>query len=80
VAYGGLELVMIVDAASFMLNGLLLALLMKPRFPRALSQGRSMLSDLADGFRYLWRTGPVPPPARLPPFACAPNARPGPDC
>ena len=59
VAYGGLELVMIVDAASFVVNGLLLALLMRPRFPRALSQGRSMLSDLADGFRYLWRTGPV---------------------
>jgi MFS family permease len=59
VAFGGLELVMLVDAATFVVNGLLLALLMKPRFPRALSRGRSMLSDLADGFRYLWRTGPV---------------------
>jgi len=59
VAFGGLELVMIVDAATFVVNGLLLALLMKPRFPRSLSQGRSMLSDLGDGFRYLWHTGPV---------------------
>lgn len=59
VAFGGLELVMVVDAATFAVNGLLVALLMTPRFPRALSRGRSMLSDLADGFRYLARTGPV---------------------
>ena len=59
VAVGGLELIMVVDAVTFAINGLILALLMKPRFPRALSHGRSMLADLADGFRYLRRTDPV---------------------
>lgn len=59
VAVGGLELVIVVDAASFVFNDLILDLLMKPRFPRPLSRGGSMLADLADGFRYLRRFGPV---------------------
>jgi MFS family permease len=59
VAVGGLELIMVVDAATFAVNGLMLAVFMNPRFPRALSRGRSILGDLADGFGYLRRTGHV---------------------
>lgn len=59
VAFGGLQLVLVVDAVTFVVNAVMLAAFMRPRFPRALSEGRSMVADLAHGFRYLRRTPPV---------------------
>ncbi len=56
VAFGGIELVMIVDAASFVLLSVLLAGWLKPRFPRALSKGASVLADLRAGWTYLRRS------------------------
>lgn len=50
---------MLVDAASFALIGLVYALWMHPRFPRALSTGTSWRRDLAGGLGYLRRTPPV---------------------
>lgn len=50
---------MLVDAITFVVNGLLLALVMKARFPRPLSRGHSMLADVVGGFGYLRRSRPV---------------------
>jgi MFS family permease len=55
VATGGLASVMAFDAISFAVIAVVLALLLKPRFPLERSRGRSVRSDLADGFRYLRR-------------------------
>jgi hypothetical protein len=59
VAAGGLRLVMIADALSFVAVSVILATLLKPRFPRALSTGASMLGDIAAGLSYIWRTPSV---------------------
>jgi MFS family permease len=59
VAFGGLELVMFADALSFCVIAAMLAFVMRPRFPRELSSGHSMLKDLIGGFGYLRRTKPV---------------------
>jgi MFS family permease len=59
VAAGGLRLVMIVDAASFVALSVLLATVLKPRLPRALSRGRSMRADIVDGLAYIRRTSAV---------------------
>jgi MFS family permease len=55
VAAGGLDVVMVFDAASFVVIAAVLALLLKPRFPRQRSGGATVLADLAEGFRYLRR-------------------------
>jgi len=59
VAAFDVRVAMLVDAASFALIGLVYALWMHPRFPRALSTGTSWRRDLAGGLGYLRRTPPV---------------------
>jgi MFS family permease len=59
VATGGLPAVMLIDAGSFAAIAVVLAALLKPRFPRQRSAGRSVRADLADGFGYLRRTANV---------------------
>jgi hypothetical protein len=56
VAHGGLRDVMIVDAVSFAVIAVVLASLLQPRFPRRLSDGRSVVADLRAGFGYLRST------------------------
>lgn len=55
VAHGGLATVMIVDALSFGVIAVVLALLVKPRLPQPVSTGTSIRADLRDGFAYLRR-------------------------
>lgn len=57
VAHGGLAMVMIVDAASYVVIAVALAFLVKPRLPQPASSGRSIRADLRDGFAYLRRDG-----------------------
>lgn len=59
VAHGGLRDVIILDAVSFGVVAVVLATLIRPRFPRRLSDGSSVLSDLRAGFGYLRRTPSV---------------------
>jgi MFS family permease len=59
VAAGGLRIVMVFDAASFMIIAAVLALVLRPRFPRERSAGTSVISDLVEGFRYLRRVAPA---------------------
>jgi MFS family permease len=59
VAHGGLRDVIIVDAISFGVIAIVLAILVRPRFPRRLSEGHSIWADLRGGFGYLRRTPPV---------------------
>ena len=59
VAAFDVRVAMLVDAASFALIGLVYALWMHPRFPRALSVGTSLRRDLTGGLGYLRRTPPV---------------------
>jgi MFS family permease len=59
VAHGGLRDVIIVDAVSFGVIAVVLATVLRPRFPRQLSEGRSIWSDLRGGFGYLRRTPSV---------------------
>jgi MFS family permease len=59
VALGGIEAVMLLDAASFVAVGLVVALVLRPRFPLPRSTGASVLADLGAGFGYLRRTPPV---------------------
>jgi MFS family permease len=53
VATGGLSDVMVFDAISFAVIAVVLAALIRPRFPLERSAGKSVRSDLVDGFRYL---------------------------
>lgn len=55
VATGGLSLVMVFDALSFVAIAGVLAAWLRPRYPLPRSQGHSIRADLADGFRYLKR-------------------------
>ena len=55
VAFGGLSLVMVADAISFVVIAVVLATVLKPRFPLVRSAGRSVRADVVDGFRYLRR-------------------------
>jgi len=59
VAHGGLRDVIIVDAVSFGVIAVALATVLRPRFPRQLSEGHSIWSDLRGGFGYLRRTPSV---------------------
>lgn len=59
VAHGGLRDVIIVDAVSFGVIAVVLATVLRPRFPRQLSEGHSIWSDLRGGFGYLRRTPSV---------------------
>jgi len=59
VAHGGLRDVIIVDAISFGVIAVVLAIMVRPRFPRQLSEGHSIWADLRGGFGYLRRTPPV---------------------
>ncbi|CAN5425648.1 MFS transporter [soil metagenome] len=59
VAWGGLPLVMAIDAASFLVIAVVLATVLKPRFPLARSTGSGVRADLVAGFGYLRRTPPV---------------------
>lgn len=47
---------MILDAVSFGVIAVVIAVLLRPRFPRQLSEGRSVMADLRAGFGYLRRT------------------------
>ncbi len=55
VATGGLSAVMTFDAISFLAIAVVLALVVRPRFPLPRAQGHSVRADLVDGFRYLRR-------------------------
>ncbi|MEU4194105.1 MFS transporter [Kribbella sp. NPDC026611] len=55
VAHGGLLTVMVVDAISFGVIALVLALVVRPRFPQPPASGKSIRRDLAAGFGYLRR-------------------------
>lgn len=59
VAAFDVRVAMLVDGASFALIGLVYALWMHPRFPRALSTGTSWRRDLTSGLGYLRRTPSV---------------------
>jgi MFS family permease len=56
VAFGGLRLVMVVDAASFAVVAAFLALALRPRFARTVTSTGSTRRDLAAGFTYLRHT------------------------
>jgi MFS family permease len=56
VAVARLRLVMVVDAASFAVVAVFLALALRPRFPRTTTSTGSTHRDLAAGFGYLRRT------------------------
>lgn len=60
IAWGGLDAVMLADAASFAAISVFLASGLRPRFPRTPASTGSARRDLAAGFGYLRRT----PPAR----------------
>jgi MFS family permease len=53
VAAGGLRLVMLADAVSFVAVSVILATVLKPRLPRPLSRGSSVRADIVDGLRYV---------------------------
>ncbi|MFF0341185.1 MFS transporter [Kribbella sp. NPDC004875] len=55
VARGGLVTVMVVDAVSFGVIAVVLAFVVRPRFPRPPSSGEPIRRDLAAGFGYLRR-------------------------
>lgn len=55
VAHGGLITVVAVDAASFVVIAVALAVVVKPRLPQPVSAGRSIRADLRAGFGYLKR-------------------------
>jgi hypothetical protein len=55
VAHGGLLAVMVVDAASFGVIALVLAFVVRPRFPQPPPSGHSIRRDLSAGFGYLRR-------------------------
>jgi MFS family permease len=55
VANGGLVTVMLVDAASFVVIAVTLAVLVRPRLPQPVSEGTSIRADLRAGFGYLKR-------------------------
>ncbi|MFI5692251.1 MFS transporter [Kribbella sp. NPDC051586] len=55
VAHGGLLTVMVVDAISFGVIALVLAFVVRPRFPQPPASGHSIRRDLAAGFGYLRR-------------------------
>ncbi|GAA1127384.1 MFS transporter [Kribbella jejuensis] len=55
VAHGGLMTVMLVDAVSFGVIAVVLALVVRPRFPQPVASGHSIRRDLAAGFGYLRR-------------------------
>ncbi|HSS68848.1 MAG TPA: MFS transporter [Nocardioidaceae bacterium] len=59
IAIGGLRLVALADAVSFVFISLLLAFVLKPRLPRRLSSGHSIRADIAAGLRYIVQTKPV---------------------
>ncbi|TDU84531.1 putative MFS family arabinose efflux permease [Kribbella voronezhensis] len=56
VAHGGLASVMVVDAVSFAVIAVALAVVVKPRLPQPASSGASVLVDLREGFGYLRRS------------------------
>jgi MFS family permease len=55
VATGGISLVMVADALTFVVIAGVLAAWLRPRFVLPRSQGHSVKADLVDGFRYLKR-------------------------
>lgn len=55
VAHGGLLTVMVVDAVSFGVIALVLAFVVRPRFPQPPASGKSIRRDLSAGFGYLRR-------------------------
>ena len=59
IAIGGLRLVALADAVSFVFISVLLAFVLKPRLPRRLSTGHSIRADIAAGLRYIVHTKPV---------------------
>jgi len=56
VAVGGLRLVMVVDAVSFLVVAAFVGLALRPRYPRVLSSTGSVRRDLAAAYGYLRQT------------------------
>ena len=59
IAVGGLRLVALADAVSFVFISVLLAFVLNPRLPRRLSTGHSIRADIAAGLRYIAHTKSV---------------------
>jgi MFS family permease len=59
VARSGIRGVMLLDAATFLVAGAVVATALRPRFARRQSTGASIRADLVDGIAYLRRARPV---------------------
>ena len=59
VAVGGLRVVMLADVVSFLVVSVVLATVLKPRFPRELTGSTSVRADIVDGLSYLRHTPAV---------------------
>jgi MFS family permease len=59
IAVAGLQIVMLVDAATFLVMGVVLYIVVRPRLPRPPASGLSWGRDLRSGLQYVRRNVPV---------------------